>query len=332
MRRLLSILALFALPCAAELPDFYKRVDRVVWIVEDLDDAVAGWDKLGVEARVNGMTYGEPEFRGTETDSEYKWAVADFGNVTVDFIQPAEGDDAYAEFAKKHGSGIMALLHQVPNAEAFMAEIRRMRELGVGVLQHDAVRDTESGKEIQYALFDTEAGGKYVVGLYYTGPTGPPTAFLPPPAKTKARRITQFAFAVRDLDGPSKYWARLAWPEISVTHPALTDLKYHGRPGQFDSKLGWQRQGPIVYEWVLPLKGPNIYEDHLAKHGEGIQHIAFNVPDMKAAETEFVSAGFTGTQSGGWGEAGKPGSGRFSYFDTHAIGGTDVELLWDFPK
>jgi len=36
--------------------------------------------------------------------------------------------------------------------------------------------------------------------------------------------------------------------------------------------------------------------------------------------------------SGGWGERGKPGSGRFAYMDAHSLGGVDVELLWSFPK
>lgn len=332
MRRLLAILAACVLPAAAQLPDFYKHVDRVVWIVNDLDATVAGWDKLGVEARGNGVIDAEPEFHGTEIESQYKWAVADFGNVTVDFIQPLDGDDAYAAFLKQHGSGILALLHRVPTLDAYMAEIKRMRSLGVEVLQHETIRDGDAGKELQYVLFDTEANGKYVVGLVYYPENGAPIVFSPTPAKTRTRQITQFAFNVRDLDGPSKYWAKLGWPAISVTHPSLSDLKYHGQPGQFDSNLGWQRQGPIVYEWVQPLKGPTIYNDHMAKHGEGLQHIAFNVADMNAATAEFTRSGFQVTQSGAWGEKGKPGSGRFAYVDLHALGGTDVELLWDFPK
>lgn len=34
-------------------------------------------------------------------------------------------------------------------------------------------------------------------------------------------------------------------------------------------------------------------------------------------------------QSGAWGEKGKPGSGRFAYADTSAIGGVTIELLWN---
>ena len=36
-------------------------------------------------------------------------------------------------------------------------------------------------------------------------------------------------------------------------------------------------------------------------------------------------------QSGAWGEAGKPGAGRFAYADTTRFGGVTVELLWNQP-
>ena len=132
--------------------------------------------------------YSEPEFRGTDTESEYKWAVADFGNVTVDFIQPTEGNDAYGEFLKKHGSGIMALLHRVPTLEAYMAEIQRMRSLGVAVLQHETIRDSDSNKEVQYVLFDTEAAGRYVVGLMFSPTAERRRCFIRrPPSQRRGR-------------------------------------------------------------------------------------------------------------------------------------------------
>ena len=41
-------------------------------------------------------------------------------------------------------------------------------------------------------------------------------------------------------------------------------------------------------------------------------------------------SGYKVAQSGGWGEAGKPGSGRFTYIDTDSIGGVLIELLWNY--
>jgi hypothetical protein len=33
---------------------------------------------------------------------------------------------------------------------------------------------------------------------------------------------------------------------------------------------------------------------------------------------------------GSWGDAGKPGSGRFAYVDAQGAGGIDIELLWNY--
>ena len=82
----------------------------------------------------------------------------------------------------------MALLHRVPTLDAYMAEIKRMRSLGVQVLQHETIRDGDAGKELQYVLFDTEANGKYVVGLVYYPDNGAPIVFSPTPAKTRPGR------------------------------------------------------------------------------------------------------------------------------------------------
>lgn len=45
---------------------------------------------------------------------------------------------------------------------------------------------------------------------------------------------------------------------------------------------------------------------------------------------EWKDLGFPASQSGAWGEEGKPGSRRFTYMDTDSIGGVAIELLWNF--
>ena len=68
----------------------------------------------------------------------------------------------------------------------------------------------------------------------------------------------------------------------------------------------------------------------MQNHGEGVHHLAFNVNDTDRAAGEWAAQGFPASQSGAWGEEGKPGSGRFTYQDMHSIGGVDIELLWNF--
>jgi catechol 2,3-dioxygenase-like lactoylglutathione lyase family enzyme len=175
---------------------------------------------------------------------------------------------------------------------------------------------------------DTAERGKYVVGLTAgrlptPAETAPPSGFGP--------RLSQYAVVVRDLDPVAAYWERLGFPVMDVTHPALTDLRYRGQPGAFDQKLGWHRHGTVTWEWIVPLAGPTVYEDFLDQYGEGFHHLAFDVPDMDAAIEAWEAAGFPIVQSGGWGEKGRPGSGRFAYADTTSIGSVTIELLWNRP-
>ena len=117
---------------------------------------------------------------------------------------------------------------------------------------------------------------------------------------------------------------------MEITHGPLSDLVYRGQPGRFDQRLGWHRHGTITWEWIEPLAGPTVYEDFLKEHGEGFHHFALDVPDIDAASAAWETLGVKIVQSGGWGEKGKPGSGRFAYAATDAFGGVTTEFLWNF--
>ena len=297
----------------AEFPDFYKSVDRVFWVVDDIDRTVAGWQELGM------IEIGAKPKAG----GHLRWTVARLGNVTVDFIQPLDAESVFARYRKNHGQGVMALIHRAPSAMAMEQEVARLKQAGVGTLMSGNLPDVG-----RYTLFDTAQEGKYVLGLI-NGPVGAEGA---PEARSNAKKVSQYAFVARDLEQVSKYWARLGFPEMSFTHPTLWDLRYHGQPGQFDAILGWQRHGTVVYEWIQPTKGPTTYLDHMAKYGEGLHHIAFNVTDIEQEKSLWSKAGFPTTQSGAWGERDQAGYGRFAYADTHMIGGTEIELLWNYRK
>ncbi len=328
MKTLLVLLAaiILATPAMGELPEFYNTVDRLIWVVEDMDTTLAGLRKLGfTNLRDMGDGGIGGEFRGAPSTGMARIVFGRLANVRVQWVEPAPGQNAFAEFRDKHGSGVFSLMHRAPTAEAFAAEVKRMKSLGVAPIQQGSV-DINAGT-IQYAFFDTEAGGKYSLGLLHF-PNNDEGAFLIPADNPSGRTVSQFAFAVRDLDPVSKYWASLGFTEMQITHGPLHDKKHRGKPADFDMKLGWQRHGQVVYEWILSTKGPDTYLDHMAAHGEGFHHLAFNVKDMDADIEWWAARGYRESMSGGWGEKGKPGSGRFTYIDIQSIGGIDVELLW----
>lgn len=306
------------------LPDMYKSVHALTWVVGDVATAVEGWKKLGfTDIRIVGdTTFTNVQYRGRPATCIAKVAEGHLGDVVVQWIQPVQGDNAYADFLARHGNGMFSLVHRAPSREALQAEIERMKSLGIGTLQSESV-PASPGASIRTYL-DTEPQGKYALGLVYDPDADGPTA------APFGRKVAQYAFTVRQLQPVLEFWSRLGFSERSVTHPPLWDLRYHDQPGQFDAELGWQRHGRVTYEWVFPLKGPTVYSDHMDKHGEGFHHIAFEVSDLDKEVARWNALGFPFIQGGAWGEKGKPGWGRFAYQDTDAIAGAEVELLWNY--
>jgi methylmalonyl-CoA/ethylmalonyl-CoA epimerase len=325
MRTLAAGLLLVALaaPSRAELPDFYRNVAGVHWVVSDLERVKAGWAKLGFPVQDLGEVSASGSYLGQYGSARFRIAQARLAGAEVSWIQPLESESAFAEHLARHGDGVFSILYAVPTREALDAEVARLGALGVGVLQRGELA-TPAGR-IAVVHMDTAAEGKYVLGLVHDETPRPASE----PATAIPLKLSQYALVVRSLEKVSAYWERLGFPKMEVTHGPLTDLVYRGQPGKFDQKLGWHRHGTVTWEWIEPLAGPTVYEDFLAEHGEGFHHFAFDVPDIDAAGAFFAAHGAPIVQSGGWGEKGKPGSGRFAYAATDAFGGVTTELLWN---
>lgn len=324
---IVSLALLSTSPVLAGPPAFYEQVTSVNWVVQDIDQVAAGWAKLGYPVLQDFGEIALPvHYRGQSGTAVARVARASFAGLPVFWIQPVSGKSAWADALEGRGEGVLSVNYAAPSREALDAEVARLEGLGVGVLQ---TLDVDAGEgPLRVVYMDTADEGKYVLGLT--------TGRLPRPTRTAAPstfgpRLSQYALVVKDLGAVSAYWETLGFPAMDVTHPTLTDLRYHGQPGMFDQKLGWHRHGTVTWEWIVPLAGPTVYQDFLNTSGEGFHHLAFDVPDMDAATEAWAAQGFPIVQSGGWGEKGQPGSGRFAYADTTSIGGTTVELLWNHP-
>ncbi len=319
--RYLLLLAVAAGLGAAELPDYYKKVSRLTWVVKDMDRAVQGWSKLGL---TGVQEYGEVDFqgkyRGKETALRLRVATGFMGDIAVDMLQPTDAGDALSDFLEKHGEGICAIVHEVPSHEALQSEVERMKGLGVGVLQEMSV--DAGGGLIEFVYFDTASQGKYTLALMYW-PGGAASGY-------DKGKISQVAFVVKDAEAVSAYWKKLGFPAMTKTHSEPREIKYRGRTIKPALDLWWQRHTQVAYEWIVPPAGDSVYAEFLKKHGEGVQHLGIPVEDMDKGIAEYEKLGHVTAQAGGWGEEGKKGSGRFAYMDTEGIGGVIAELLWNF--
>jgi Glyoxalase/Bleomycin resistance protein/Dioxygenase superfamily len=305
----------------AELPGFYKTVNRVTWVVQNIDHAKPAWIALGLadvheypDIKLIGKYRGRPV-------TIWAWEITGhLGNLTVDMIQLAEGQrNALTDFLDKHGDGIFSIVHEVATQEALEKEIRRMHNLGIGVLQQVSL--DRQGKHVTFTYFDSEPEGKFVLGLVYW-PGGAPAPEAP-------ETISHLAPVVRESQTVSAFWERLGFPAFRVEHATPRgDSGYRGKPFLLSFDVGNQHYDQFGYEWIVPpMAPPNIYADFLKLHGEGIQHLGMPVDDLKKATAEYEKLGYHVWQSGAWGDIGKKGSGQYDYMDTDSIGGVSVELI-----
>ena len=122
----------------------------------------------------------------------------------------------------------------------------------------------------------------------------------------------------------------------SFTPSCVTSQKYYGRDEAFELKVCFAKQGSLVWEIMEPVKGPSIMADYLAKHGDGIHHVAFDCGDLsvRKRQDEFSKRGFQIAQEGIW--HGKTGTCQFTFFDTEEATNTCFESYhfssdWEDP-
>ncbi len=146
-------------------------------------------------------------------------------------------------------------------------------------------------------------------------------------------RIEQIALVVRDLDAVVRaYWEQFGigpWRVYTFGPPMLKEMTYRGRSQAYRMRLALAMCDNVQLEVIQSLDGPNIYEEFLAEHGEGVHHLGIFVPDLSAAAAEMEALGHPMIQSGrGYG---KHGDGAFAYFETAGPFGTTLELI-ERPK
>ncbi len=323
MKSIVTILIFYLMAqiCSAQPADYYKKVDRIVWLVQDLQGTINGWKTLGFSEI---MDHGLVSLNDKTGEMEVYMASANLGGARVTWIQPISKNTIFGKFLEEYGDGSFSLMHRVPSIETMDQEISRLRELGVTpILKGTVETDTDP---VNYVFFNTHPDGKYVLGLIF----GPDDLGDSSGNNERGMKFTQYAFAIKDSDPVSAFWSGLGFPPLEITHGEVWEKSYYEKPADFDMNLGWQRHGNIVYEWCIPLKGPTVYTDHINSHGEGFQHMGFTVPDMDEAIRYFKDKGYAISMSGGWGDKGKKGSGRFAYVNTESIGGETIELLWSY--
>jgi catechol 2,3-dioxygenase-like lactoylglutathione lyase family enzyme len=144
----------------------------------------------------------------------------------------------------------------------------------------------------------------------------------------EASTIGQVALVVRDLDRAMATWAGLGigpWRVYTFGPERLASMTFRGREQPQVIRIALCSVGPTTYELIEPQQGPTIYEEHLARCGEGLHHLGYYVDDIDAAVAAMAERGYAVLQAGrGFGV---DGDGAYAYFDTARDVGCILEAI-----
>lgn len=134
--------------------------------------------------------------------------------------------------------------------------------------------------------------------------------------ENKFTELTQVGIVVRDKEKVLQSMRAVfgAEPAQVVRTPHSEHNEYHGRPGDFEAELIFYRFANIELEFIVPLSGRSIWQDHLDQHGEGIHHVLFNVDSFDGAKEQMARQGI-GVMQQGLSVMGVPGL-KWAYFDS----------------
>jgi hypothetical protein len=138
-------------------------------------------------------------------------------------------------------------------------------------------------------------------------------------------RVTQIGYIVKDIEEARKRFAQLFSmdiPEIIITDEyEKTQAEYRGNPSKARAKLAFFPLDNLDIELIEPDEEKSVWREFLEEHGEGIQHIAFEIKGMKQKIELFGRDGMELLQKGEY------TGGRYAYIDTTKAINTVVELL-----
>jgi len=149
--------------------------------------------------------------------------------------------------------------------------------------------------------------------------------------KRTFRNPIQIGLLVDDLDSYLENLDQILgmgpWRIASFPPDSNPDVyrEYHGEPADFKAKFCFYHLGNIEIEVIQPLEGKNIWRDWIDKHGQGIHHIKFLVPEHDESKAYLKDNGIDLYQ---WGASVGINAGKeWLFYNTYEKLGFDLELM-----
>ena len=146
------------------------------------------------------------------------------------------------------------------------------------------------------------------------------------------KSLAQVAIVTRDIEASAARWAAVLGqpvPKISTTRPGQeVKMQFRGKPANGQAKLAFLSVGQVTIELIQPVGADTSWRQFLDEHGEGVQHLGFNVQNLDQAVANAGKAGMPVLHRGRY----DGDNGDYVYVDSAKQLGVTLELLHSDPK
>ena len=128
-------------------------------------------------------------------------------------------------------------------------------------------------------------------------------------------QLRHLGIIVKDIAAAASYYESIGFP------PLGPELRLHGSAGDM-LKARFIEFGPLQLELIESPAETGMQADFMARHGDGVQHLAVTVADLAAETAALAARGIPMIF-----DAELPGGARLAYFDTGKVADMLIELV-----
>ncbi|HEX2864838.1 MAG TPA: VOC family protein [Deinococcales bacterium] len=312
------------------VPD--TRLFQICVIVDDLERYAENWRTiLGFDVPSDVQVtrehaHTQATYRGRPMEARGKIVSWPLGEIHFELLQPLDEGSVWMDFLRAHGPGLQHVALLVPRIAPAAAVFA---DRGFRVTQQGLF----TGRSGAYAYLSTEDSLGLALELleHYEGGAWPTARPFPEDRGLGTDRVTQVGLVVNDLDeAVRRYRETFDLPEPALAETPgreVTEMTFHGEPSDATARLAFLDFGPVDVELIQPDREPSVWRQHLDRHGNSAQHLAFRVKDTGEVVDRLSKHGIGVLQQGLYGDR----SGMYTYLDTQAALGVTLELLESFP-
>ena len=143
--------------------------------------------------------------------------------------------------------------------------------------------------------------------------------------------VVQVAIVTKDIEGSAKRWAAVLGaevPKITTTRPGQeVKVVFKGKPSMGQAKLAFFKLGQVVIELIEPVGKDTSWRQYLDQHGEGVQHLGFQVQNLNQAIENAQKSGMPVLHRGRYDKD----NGDYVYVESEKALGVTLEFLHSDP-